>query len=130
MKFFGGGVTMELHQTLIGYIRATNSHDFKNVRRFLSEDAVYWFQKNEYNTIAEIEKYFTNTWNLIKDEVYRISDVKWIGESSDLATCLYKYHWEGYYKGDFINGSGNATNVFKRINGDWKLIHEHLSSLS
>ncbi|WP_409303025.1 nuclear transport factor 2 family protein [Peribacillus sp. SCS-155] len=57
-------------------------------------------------------------------------NINWIGESESIAMCLYDHHWEGFYKGDKVSGSGRATNVFKRVRGEWKLIHEHLSSLS
>ena len=38
--------------------------------------------------------------------------------------------YEGYRDGKFVKGNGRATNVFvKDKDNDWKLVHEHLSSL-
>ena len=66
----------------------------------------------------------------IKEEVYSAKDIKWIAIDDNSATCIYTFHYEGYYNGNFISGSGRATNVFVKTHADeWKLIHEHLSSL-
>ncbi|MFD2444699.1 YybH family protein [Bacillus sp. CGMCC 1.16607] len=118
---------MDVQHALEGYIHATNTHDFTNVAKYVSPDAIYWFKEKEYSTFDEIEGYFNNTWNLIKDEKYSISKVNWIAIDQNLATCLYTYHWEGYYNGNLVSGSGNATNIFSKMDNEWKLIHEHLS---
>lgn len=120
---------MSVQEALTAYIKATNSHSFQNVKELLSDGAVYWFTDKEYKSITEIENYFNNTWNLIKEEVYSVTNVNWIGIDDNIATCLYTYHWEGYYDGNHVSGKGNATNVFKKIDDKWKLIHEHLSPL-
>lgn len=120
---------MEVQKVLESYIQATNTHNFEEVKKYLSSEAVFWFTNKEYKSLEQIEQYFLNSWELIKDEVYSVSSVKWIGIDHNLATCLYIYHWEGFHNGKKINGYGNATNVFKRINNEWKLIHEHLSPL-
>ncbi|MHC0039665.1 YybH family protein [Pseudoneobacillus sp. C159] len=120
---------LNVEKALEGYIQATNSHGFPNVAKYLSENAVYWFQDKEYKTTSEIEAYFNNTWNLIKEERYWISNVQWLGISDTMATCLYQYHWEGLHNNKPISGKGNATNVFMKFEHEWKLIHEHLSPL-
>jgi ketosteroid isomerase-like protein len=125
-----GGITLDVQHVLENYIQATNSHDFALVAQYLAPDAIYWFTKNEYRSIEEIQSYFENTWNLIKEEVYSISNINWIAIDQKTASCLYTYHWEGYYNGDFVSGTGNATNIFKKQNSEWKLIHEHLSPLT
>lgn len=121
---------MDVKAVLERYIEATNSHDFKNVAKYVSSSAIYWFTKNEYKTLAEIQGYFENTWNLIKDEVYSISNINWIAIDENTATCLYDYNWQGYYNGELVGGNGKATNVFIKIDNAWKLIHEHLSPLT
>lgn len=92
--------------------------------------AVYWFTDRTCTSINEIQSYFENSWNTIKDEVYSISDVNWLVVEQKTATCIYTYHYEGVYNERFVSGSGRATNVFIKENEEeWKLIHEHLSSL-
>ncbi|WP_096273534.1 YybH family protein [Paucisalibacillus globulus] len=121
---------MGYEKALNDYIAATNTHDFKNVRRLLDDKAIYWFSNKSCNTIDEIGKYFENAWNTIKNEVYRATNVHWLVEEENTATCIYTYEFEGYYEEEFIQGSGRATNVFKKnSDGNWRLIHEHLSTI-
>lgn len=115
---------------LENYIAATNTHDFQNVREWLDEKAVYWFSNKTCVTMDEIGQYFENAWKTIKDEVYGATDIHWLVEENNTATCIYTYQYEGYYQNTLVNGSGRATNVFiKNAEGKWKLVHEHLSPL-
>ncbi|MCR8846150.1 nuclear transport factor 2 family protein [Paenibacillus sp. SC116] len=115
---------------LTSYIEATNTHDFNQVRALLHPDALYWFSNESCKTHDEIQRYFDQAWDFVRDEVYAASDVQWIAVSEVQATCLYTYHWEGYIHGQFASGSGRATNVFVRDDhNQWKLIHEHLSGM-
>lgn len=120
---------MGYQKALEKYIAATNTHDFKNVKAIIAPDAVYWFTNKTCTNTADIQAFFEQTWEMIQDEVYKASDVNWLAVDHDAAACTYTYHWEGFYKGEFKKGSGRATNVFKRIEGEWKLVHEHLSAM-
>lgn len=120
---------MTYDKALERYIDATNSHNFKNVKEVLHPQAIYWFTDKSCTSIEEIGNYFNNAWDVIKDEVYAATDIQWIAVSEQVATCIYTYNYKGYHKGEFVSGSGRATNVFTLFNGEWKLIHEHLSSL-
>lgn len=112
------------------YIDATNTHNFENVERLLHPKAVYWFTDKTCTGMEEIKKHFEIAWDTIKEEKYSAADVEWLVVENDSATCIYNYHYEGYFKGKFIKGSGRATNVFvKDSEQNWKIIHEHLSSI-
>lgn len=116
-------------QALQQYIAATNSHDFNNVRQHLHDNAVYWFSNKTCTSMSEIQGYFEKAWHTIQEEVYSAQDVHWISFDEHSATCLYTYHYEGYYNGKYVSGKGRATNVFvKNEREEWKLVHEHLSS--
>lgn len=121
---------MGFEKALSDYISATNTHDFRNVRKLLEENAVYFFSDKTCGSMDEIGSYFENAWETIKDEVYQATNVQWLVSGEHSATCIYTYRYEGYYNGEFVQGSGRATNVFvKSSNEDWKLVHEHLSPL-
>ena len=120
---------MGYQKALEQYIAATNTHDFSQVEKVLHPNAVYWFSDKTCTSLEEIGRYFENAWNVIKEEVYSAVDVQWIAADQHCAICLYTYQYEGYYNGKFVTGSGRATNVFtKTADGEWKLIHEHLSN--
>lgn len=119
---------MGYQEALERYIEATNTHDFNNVRKWLDKQAVYWFSDRTCTTMEEIQAYFENSWETVKDEIYRATEVRWVAADENCAACTYIFTWEGYYKGEFASGRGRATNVFARTPGSgWKLVHEHLS---
>ncbi|MUK87845.1 DUF4440 domain-containing protein [Ornithinibacillus sp. L9] len=120
---------MSYRNVLEEYIKSTNTHHFENVKQLLHPNAVYWFSDKTCTSVEEIHNYLENSWNIIKEEVYSVSDIQWLVVDENSATCIYTYHYEGYYNESFVSGSGRATNVFiKDHDQKWKLIHEHLSS--
>ncbi|MCM3205688.1 nuclear transport factor 2 family protein [Paenibacillus sp. CC-CFT742] len=120
---------MGYQEALEGYIAATNTHDFDEVSKWVSADAVYWFTDTSCTTKEDIRSYFEQAWDMVKEEVYTAEDLSWIAVSETQAVCIYTYHWEGIYQGKPASGNGRATNVFATgPDGEWKLIHEHLSA--
>ncbi|MCM3620294.1 nuclear transport factor 2 family protein [Sutcliffiella horikoshii] len=118
---------MTYQSALTQYIEATYTHNFEKVEQLLHPNAVYWFTNKSCTTMEEIRAFFENAWDTIKEEVYSAKDVQWIAVDERSATCLYTFQYEGYMNGEFISGSGRATNIFVKEEGKWKLIHEHLS---
>ncbi len=118
---------MDVKETLQAYINATNTHEFEQVKKLLNENAIYMFSDQTCTNMHEIQHYFERAWTIIEKEVYSISNIEWLYIHSSSATCIYTYHYEGYKQGQFVKGSGRATNVFVKENGAWQLIHEHLS---
>ncbi|WP_088070303.1 YybH family protein [Gottfriedia luciferensis] len=122
---------MDYQNALQQYIAATNTHDFNEVKRFIHENAIYWFSDQSCNSIQEIQHYFENAWDVIKEEIYSATNIIWLTTGQSSASCTYQFQYEGYLNGKFVRGHGRATNVFvKNEQGHWKVIHEHLSSPS
>lgn len=135
MEFFSTRILYRMELTIMEeilerYIQATNSHSFPNVKKLLHQQAIYWFTDQTCTTMEEIQSYFEKAWRTVEDEKYWAEDVRWVSVENKSATCLYTYHYEGYVKGNFVSGSGRATNVFVKENEKWLLIHEHLSSFN
>ncbi len=118
---------MDVKESLQAYIDATNTHNFEQVKKLLNVNAIYMFSDQTCTNIDDIQRYFERAWTIIEQEIYTISNVEWLYIHDSSATCIYTYHYEGYKLGQFVKGSGRATNVFVKENGTWKLIHEHLS---
>ena len=116
-------------EILTHYIEATNTHDFNLVEELIHPEAVYVFGGKRYQGHEEIRGYFENSWGSLQDEIYGAEGITWLNVTETSAVCLYTYTFEGYANGTFINGTGNATNVFAKDNNQWKLIHEHLSRI-
>lgn len=111
-------------EALDAYIVATNSHDFRHVAQLLHERSVYYFSNKTCETKAEIGAYFTAAWQHVVDEHYEAVDRVWLCES----VCLYTYRYSGFVDGEYVTGSGRATNVFEKVGDTWLLLHEHLSA--
>ena len=116
-------------EVLDNYIKATNTHIFDEVKKFLHPNAVYFFSNRSCTTHEEIQTYFENSWSMIKNENYEAQEVEWLFVGSDSATCTYTYFYEGYINEKYANGYGRATNIFIKESDEWLLIHEHLSPL-
>lgn len=115
-------------EILNAYITATNTHDFEQVRKLLHKNAIYFFSDQTCSTPQAIQEYFESAWNIVKEENYEARNVHWLHRDEVSATCIYTYFYEGYINGKYTNGEGRATNVFVKENGNWLLIHEHLSN--
>ncbi|WYP27793.1 nuclear transport factor 2 family protein [Alkalihalobacillus sp. FSL W8-0930] len=109
------------------YIRATNTHDFKEVAKCLHPSAMYWFSDETCTSLEDIKMYFERAWKAMPDEVYRANEIVWLSKDMKSASCTYSYHYEGHINGILTVGNGRATNVFIFVEDQWKLIHEHLS---
>jgi ketosteroid isomerase-like protein len=119
-----------VQNALDAYILATNSHEFENVAKLLSDHALYMFTNKSWIGKDQIQTYFEGSWKAIDNEVYSIEDITWLATHEESATCIFIYRWKGYINGEFKEGKGQGTNVFIKEKGEWKLIHEHLSPLS
>lgn len=103
-------------------------YTFSNVRTWVDSNAVYWFSDKTCTTPGEIQRYFENAWDIVKEEKYSVTDVVWIAEDEKSAACIYTYHWEGLIDGRHASGKGRGTNVFVKRGDGWKVVHEHLGN--
>lgn len=118
---------MNVEETFALYERMANSVDFDKVSPLIAEDAVYYFTDGRFEGIEAIKAAFEKTWNTIKDEKYRLTNIRWMGVSDNLAVCIYDFHSQGIVDGRPFTASGKGTNVFSKTDGHWKIVHEHLS---
>jgi uncharacterized protein (TIGR02246 family) len=110
------------------YEAALNAHDLDGTLALIADDAVFLFS-NETSHVgkAAIAKAIGANFEAIKLETYRISGLRWLAESQDVAACVYTYHWAGEIGGQAMSGGGRGTNVLRRVGSDWRIVHEHLS---
>lgn len=132
MTYFNTTDTIDLstpEKALGAYIDATNSHVFEKVARVLAGTVIFWFQDQEYRGAESARVYFEGAWESLPDEKYRIDNVVWIQRCQTSATCLFSYSFTGTRNGHVVSGGGKGTNVFVSEQGQWRLIHEHLTGL-
>lgn len=119
--------TGHLDELLKDYEKANNSHDWNSVEPFVHSDASYFFTDGTFVGLEEVKRAISNTFARIQDEAYSVSDIEWIITDETVAVCRYTFHWKGVVNDKEAEGGGRGTNVWKKTNGKWQIIHEHLS---
>lgn len=117
----------ELDTFLEAYEKAANSCDFDNVVPLIARDAVFWFTDGTHKGRKAIQKAFQDTWTHIQNETYSIANVEWVIATYWNAVCSYTFTSKGVVDGKKRTVKGRGTNVLKRIDGNWRIVHEHLS---
>ena len=109
------------------YERRTNLHDARLWSELVAEDATYWFTTGSFVGKDAVKAAVEHNFDVIDDEVYRIDDVEWVTVTEDTAVVRYRFNWVGYQVGEQISGAGRGTNVMVKRDGQWLMLHEHLS---
>ena len=111
------------------YETVTNAHDLGALLELIADDAIYLFSsQTSHIGKAAIRKAIQANFDVIEGETYRIRHLKWLASSEDVAACVYEFEWSGTMDGKPASGGGRGTSVIRRIDGQWKVAHEHLSS--
>ena len=110
------------------YETVLNAHDLDETLALIADDAIFLFS-NETSHVgkAAVAKAIGANFDAIKLETYRISGLRWLTELDDVAACVYQYNWAGEIGGQAMSGGGRGTNVLRRVDGAWRVVHEHLS---
>ena len=110
------------------YEAAANAHDLDGMLNLIAEDAVFLFSDGTAHIgKAAVRKAIQANFDAIENEIYRIFQVVWLGQSDSLAACVYAFEWSGTIDGKPAGGAGRGTTVLDRIAGEWRVVHEHLS---
>lgn len=119
----------ELETFLEAYERGANSRDFNSVAHLIADDATFWFTNGTFTGKKAIQKAFEATWSTIENETYTISDVQWVAQNYWVSACTYTFRSDGIVNGTRQVYEGQGTNVLRRIAGNWRIVHEHLSKV-
>lgn len=110
------------------YEAATNTHDLEGTLALIADDAVYLFSdESSHVGKAAIRAALRANFDAISNETYRIHDLRWLAASDEVAACIYSFDWSGEIDGKPAGGAGRGTSVLRRVAGDWRVVHEHLS---
>jgi ketosteroid isomerase-like protein len=111
---------------LAAYEAALAAQEWEQVAPLFHESCTAVFTENTFIGKSQVEQAFRRTFNLIQDETYTISNVRWLDRSDEYAICLYDFAWSGIINGQRAAGGGRGTSVLKWENGRWQLLCEHL----
>ena len=122
-------IKYELETFLEAYEKAASSRNFTRVSPLIADDAVFIFTDGTFKGKTEIKKAFEDTWHKIQNETYSISSVTWVKMGYRNAMCEYLFTSDGTVNGKRKIYKGKGKNTFKRINGNWRIVKEHLQKL-
>ncbi len=104
--------------------------DFNLIRDMIDEQAVFRFNDGDFVGRQAIQAVFEKTWRgdpSVKKVRFYLSDIVVLTTDHSTATATYTYHWEGSQAGREFKIRGRGTRVLLRVNGQFRIIHEHLS---
>jgi hypothetical protein len=77
---------------LIEYESSNRKGGVEHTLRSIGQNTIYWFSDGTSHVgKAAIERAIRRNFELIADETYRISDVVWVAQSSDIAACTFRF---------------------------------------
>ena len=117
---------MNHRQFLQAYEQQLATQDWAQLAEFVHDEAIFIFSEGTFRGKEEIGAAFTKTFNLIKEEKYWLENVEWLIETEEVASCIYNFNWQGIINGQAMSGGGRGTSILRRVNGRWRIIHEHL----
>ena len=110
------------------YESVMRAHDLDGAMSMIAPDAEYWFSTGTRHAGHQnIRQAIARNFELIEQEDYRIHDIRWLVQTDACAVCLYRYTWSGTIRGQTMSGTGRGTNVLRRDDLGWQIVHEHLS---
>lgn len=109
--------------------RRMNAKDLDGTLELIADDAVYfWSNGSSMFGKAAIAEGLKRNFDVIQNDTFETLDVTWIVKSDDLAACVYQFRWTGEIEGKAVAGGGRGSSVLRRVHGQWRTVHEHLSA--
>jgi uncharacterized protein (TIGR02246 family) len=116
-------------ELLSAYLAAANRHDLEAVLALVDDNAVYFFSDGSSHVgKAAIRSAIERNFASIRNEIYRLENLRWLVETAEVAVCIYEFHWTGEVDGERVEGGRRGTSVLQRKSGEWRVALEHLSS--
>ena len=111
------------------YRQLINTHDFERLAQtVIAPDALFVFTEKTHRGLSEVRAAFEQTWSVLPNEVYAMTDAQWLARDSSSALVVFRYSYRGTTKnGQVLSGGGHGTNLYKHTPAGWRLAYEHLS---
>jgi ketosteroid isomerase-like protein len=111
----------ELDTFLEAYETALDSRDFDTIAPLIADDATYWSPDGTCEGKAAVQSALEVAWLSTGHVKYSRRDIEWIAANYWASACTSTLVADGI-------PAWRATNVLRRLDGSWRITHEHLSS--
>lgn len=109
-------------------VRRMVAKDLPATMELIADDAVYfWSNGQAMWGKPAIEAAMKANFGLLRGDTYDIDQVTWLVEADDVAACVFRFRWTAVAEGEEVSGRGRGASVLKRVDGQWRVVHENLS---
>ncbi len=108
------------------YQAALASQRWERVGPLIHQSCTVVFSSGTFEGIDQVEAAFRRTFDLIEEERYAITNLRWLDRSENRAIAIYDFAWEGLIDGKPASGGGRGTSVLIRERERWQMLLEHL----
>ena len=119
-------------QFLNRFEEIAEQEDFGLISDMIDERAYFRFNDGDFIGRQAIQAAFEKSWRgdpSVKRARFYLSDVVVLTTDHATATATYTYNWEGSQAGQAFKIQGRGTRVVVRVDGQLRIVHEHLSRL-
>jgi ketosteroid isomerase-like protein len=105
-----------------------NAKDLDGAMALIADEAVYfWSNGSAMFGKAAIAEAMAANFAGTANDTYETLDVIWLVETDEVAACVFAFRWSGVIDGQPASGRGRGASVLRRIDGQWRTVHENLS---
>lgn len=109
-------------------LRRMSLKDLAGTLELIADDAIYfWSDGSAMFGKAAIAEAINGNFVGIENDTYDVFDITWLIDSDDVAVCVFRFEWTGEIDGVAASGAGRGVSVLRRIDGEWRVVHENLS---
>ena len=109
-------------------VRRMLARDLAGTMELIADDAVYFWSNGQVMWgKPAIEAAMQANWETLQDDTYNVDQVTWLAETDEVAACVFRFRWTAMADGEPVSGRGRGASVLKRIDGEWRVVHENLS---
>jgi ketosteroid isomerase-like protein len=109
-------------------VRRMRAKDLIGAMELIADDAVYfWSNGSAMFGKPAIEAAMKTNFDAFVGDTYDVHDVTWVAESEDVAACVFRFEWTAVIDGQPASGRGRGASVLKRVDREWRIVHENLS---
>ncbi len=120
----------EVVDFLTRFEELAEKEDFALISDLIDEKAMFRFNDGDFVGRDAIRSVFEKTWRgdpTVKKARFYLSDIVVLATDHSTAAATYTYNWEGSQGGSEFTIRGRGTRVLVRQDGQWRIVHEHLS---
>ena len=118
---------MQPDEFISEYSRALASQNWAKVEPLMHPNVCVTFSSGAvHRGLDAVRAAFEANFAAISNEHYRVSEVHWIHRDDTHAVLGFEFDWSGVIDGHQVARAGRGTSVLLAVEGEWKLLAEHL----